>query len=176
LRTGQLISRIAHDADSAGPRERRTIDVSIRKLAAGFLAMMFALVGGIAVAQPASAATVVTVLSRNSNVNFNQTLATCSAPPGFTCTISRSASATREIGLALGVSRSVVSAGLNLSSATTRTVSVSCTATMTATRSRLVAYPAGTQIFYKITSNGQTSGTLMAFEPAGVSTACYKYA
>jgi hypothetical protein len=149
----------------------------IRKLAAGFLAMTFALVGGTAVAQPASAAgPVVRVLSKNYNVNFNQELATCSATPGFTCTISRSASATRTIDLALGVSRSVVSAGLNISSATTRTVTVTCSATMTETRSRLVAYPAGWQIFYKITSNGRTSGTLMAFDPDGISTACYRYA
>jgi hypothetical protein len=148
----------------------------IRRLAAALLTLALALVGGTVAAAPASASgPVVTVLSKNSNVNFNQELGTCSATPGFTCTISRTASATRTVSLALGVSRSIVTAQLNISSATTRTVTVACTATMTATRSRLVAYPTGKQIFYKITSNGQTSGTLMAFDPDG-GIACYKYA
>ncbi|TFV86150.1 hypothetical protein [Blastococcus sp. CT_GayMR16] len=150
--------------------------MNIRKLAAGFIAMASVLVGGVVVAPPASAATVVRVLSSNSNINFNNPLATCSAPAGFTCTISKSYAATRTINVAFGVSRSFVSAQLGISSATTRSVTVSCSKVMPPNRSRLVAYPAGRQIFYTITSNGQTSGTLMAFEPEPASVACFLYA
>ena len=149
------------------------------KLKAGFVATALALAGGIAAAQPASAADpVVTVKHRAYNMtNFNQVLAECSSFPGGTCSIERTTDATRTIETEFGLSRSFVSGKLNISSAYTARVTVKCGAyTMTTTRRRMVAYPVGTQIFYTITANGRTSGTLMAFQPAATSTACHLYA
>lgn len=135
--------------------------------------------GGVAVAAPASAWTTyeVTEISRSTGqVNMNDMLASCSGTPGFVCRIERSLSATRRIDVTLGIGRGLVAGELNISSADTRTVGVSCSATITSNRPVLRAYPTGTQIFYKVTRNQNgtktTSGTLMAFEPSGSSTFC----
>lgn len=137
------------------------------------LVTSLAAAGGVASASSAAAADpTVTVLSSNDNTNFNQVLATCSALSGETCSITRSAEATRTVDVALGLSRAFVTAKLNISSASTQKVSVKCSQTMTTTHPRLYAYPAGRQIFYKITANGRTSGTLMAFNPDPASVFC----
>lgn len=135
--------------------------------------------GGVAVAAPASAWTTykVTEISRSTGlVNMNDMIASCSGTPGTVCRIERSVSAERRIDLTLGVSRGFVAGELNISSAKTRTVSVSCSATITSNRPELRAYPTGTQIFYKVTRNQNgtktTSGTKMAFVPHSSSTFC----
>ncbi|MFD6179551.1 MULTISPECIES: hypothetical protein [unclassified Isoptericola] len=137
------------------------------------------LLSGVVAAQPASAWTSysVKVTGRSTGiVNMNNMLAMCSGTPGTRCSIEKSVSATRTIGLSLGASRSFVAGELNVSKASTRTVSVSCSAKLTSTRRTLRAYPIGTQVFYKITKNVNgkktTSGTLAAFVPSGSSTFC----
>lgn len=149
----------------------------LRKIATSCLAALVLAGSGLAAAAPAQAASTVKVTHRVANAtNFNQQLATCSGPAGFTCTINQSVSATRSVDLALGVTRSFVTSQLKISNAASRSVSVSCSMTLPSNKRKLVAYPVGTQIFYTITKNGETSGTLMAFEPDGASQACYLYA
>jgi hypothetical protein len=146
-------------------------------------AALLAATGGLVAATPASAATTYTLTEtyRATNMtNFNEPLATCSGTPGFTCAISTTTSATRSVDAAFGLSRAWVTAQLKVSNSTTRSVTVSCSATLSTKYGRLVAYPVGTQIFYKITqttaSGTTTSGTLMTFEPAANSQSCYLYA
>lgn len=128
-------------------------------------------------AAPASAAdSYVTIISTRPATNFNQVLGTCSGFPGSTCTIALTTSATRTVDLALGMTRSWVTGKLNISSSSTVLTTVSCSKTMTTRYSRLKGYPMGKQIFYTITANGRTSGTLMAFEPAPNAMDCYLYA
>lgn len=121
-------------------------------------------------------------LYSNSFTNSSQTLATCQSVGG-TCTISRALSATRTIGLTLGASRSWASAQLNISAASTQTVTAACTSPTLRSGQTWRAYPHGQRWSYRIQSqyygndggvdfpigSPQTSGTLYAFNPTGVS-------
>ncbi|UBU08892.1 hypothetical protein [Nonomuraea gerenzanensis] len=106
-------------------------------------------------------------------------LTSCQADKGGTCTISRSFSVTRTIGVALGVSRSFVSAELNMSSARTVEVRAACTSRVFSSNNQIYkAYPAGTRQWYKVVEKYYVGGKLkrttksvplQAFNPRGVS-------
>lgn len=138
--------------------------------------VLLAAAQSVGVAPASAASSYVTIISTRPATNFNQVLGECSSFPGSTCTIAKTTSATRTVDLALGMTRSWVTGKLSISSASTVSTTVSCSRTMSTKYSRLVGYPMGKQIFYTITANGRTSGTLMAFDPAPNSMDCYLYA
>ncbi|MEO8095181.1 MAG: hypothetical protein ABI632_09620 [Pseudolysinimonas sp.] len=109
------------------------------------------------------------------STNYSQRLTYCQVgTSGATCTISSSWSATRTIGLDLGVTRSVVAAGLSISSSGSKSVSVSCTSPVLNAGDRWSAYPKGSRYTYQVrktttytTPPTSTSGVLNAFDPDG---------
>lgn len=121
--------------------------------------------------------TVVKKLSSSFTIK-STSLATCTAPAGGTCTFTQSFSVTRTVGLSLGLTRSNVSAAYNFSSATSQTLSVGCT--VNTTPGKVVrAYPNGTTYTYQAQKQRsfapynswttiETSGTLSAFNPTGI--------
>jgi hypothetical protein len=151
--------------------------VTTRKFVTVCLAVLISLGSGLVAMQSASAAgPVITVLDRTPrSVDFGQVLGTCSASPGGKCAIYKTVRATRQVDVALGVSRRLVSAQLDIPSARSRSVTVRCEATMSTKYSLVKAYPTGTEISYRITSGGETSGTLTAFDPNPTSRACFTY-
>lgn len=99
-------------------------------------------------------------------------LASCGAGAGGTCSINTTASATRTIETSLGVTRATVAASIGISSASTVSLGVSCNSPVFSNSGqRYTAFPAGTMYYYTISSGGQTSGILSAFNPTGI--ACY---
>ncbi|GAA3342790.1 hypothetical protein GCM10017714_32650 [Curtobacterium pusillum] len=118
------------------------------------------------------------VINKTSSKGYNtgQRLAYCTVGvANTTCTISKTVSATRTIGVGLDLSRSFVAGKLNISSASTVGISVSCTSPKLAKGKSFSAYPRGTHYTYKVTSktyrdtgkliSSQTSGALKAFNP-----------
>ena len=113
-------------------------------------------------------------ISRSTNVvNFANRLVYCGVgTSGSTCTISSGQSATRSIGLALGVTRGFVAGQISISADSTLSVSVACTSPALLVGQKWSAYPYGTRISYQIRQIQQftptiTSGTLYAFNPNG---------
>lgn len=117
-------------------------------------------------------------VSRYDNITkYDQVLGECRAStPGVTCTIQRSSSSTRTIGIDLGVSRSFVAAKLGISSSSTTTVSVSCTSPPLSAGQVFRAHPVGTSIWYRVQRASwigtQTSWWLNAFDPGSNRFAC----
>jgi len=109
-------------------------------------------------------------------------IARCAAvTPGLTCTIHKTASATRTIQLDLGLSRAAVAAHLQISSAATQSVSVQCTSGKLKAGQVLVAYSVGTRYTYKIERHMTsppydyvigTSSLLSAFDPSPAGISC----
>lgn len=108
--------------------------------------------------------------------NFDQQLGSCTQGKGTgDCAIQVTISSTRTVGLSLGVPRSTITAGLNISNATSVSNSTSCTSGTLKTGQSWKAYPKGTRYSYQIQkltfAGGQmnrkeTSGTLYAFDPS----------
>ena len=140
-------------------------------------------VSSVAVAAPWSGTEYkVTELLRSDNqINANEVLASCSGGKGFECALTSTYSASRTVQVSLGIKASVVVADLSLGSSTVKAHSASCTWTLPTSSSRLIAYPMGQQVFYKVTkktysagnlTSTTTSGTLMAFKPYSGSLFC----
>ena len=120
-------------------------------------------------------------VSRN-YINTRQEIGSCRAlSAGVGCAINHTASATRSINLALGISRSVVAGSLGISASDTRSVGVTCNAPELKRSQRLVAYPAGDRYRYKVNKmtarsgvilSNTTSGWLYAFDPHPAGMAC----
>jgi len=108
-----------------------------------------------------------------SQVNFGQRLTYCgTGTSGTTCTISATYSATRSIGLDLGVTRSVVAAGLSISSAFSSSVSIGCQSPLLQVGQKWAAYPYGTLLYYNVKKSitytqPTTSVRLTPFSPDG---------
>ncbi len=117
----------------------------------------------------------VTELKRTSNqIDANQVLASCSGAAGMTCSLTSQYTASRTVQVDLGAKVSIVTAQLSLGNATVKAYSSSCSWTLPTSKSQLIGYPLGEQVFYKITKNvyntgkltsSTTSGTLSAFKP-----------
>jgi hypothetical protein len=114
----------------------------------------------------------------------SQELGRCKSNGG-TCSIQRGETATRTIGLSLGVSRSVVAGSLNISASTAVTTTVGCTSPKLKKGQVWKAWPNGTRYSYKVkktvnqpAGSGKrkitttTSGTLYAFSPRANSISC----
>lgn len=114
--------------------------------------------------------------------------ATCKiTSQGGTCTITTGKSVTRTIQLSLGASRSDVSAGLSISSATSETTSVACASPALSAGQTWKARAVGTRYAYDLKkqkgstpriggtitwSTVETSGRLTAFNPSSTSISC----
>ncbi|NLU65774.1 hypothetical protein [Streptomyces sp. HNM0574] len=124
---------------------------------------------------------VVKKTKKTKQTNTKNEIARCTAQSkGMTCTINKTASATRTIDAGFGLSRGAVAGNLGISKAKTQSVAVSCTSKVKKGHS-LVAYPIGTKYRYKIekhmTANGLpykagTSGWKHAFNPSPASVSC----
>lgn len=78
-------------------------------------------------------------------------LTDCDAGKGGTCSIEKSFTVTRTVQVALGVSKSFVSAELNISSSRSVTISARCTSPVfTSDRQVYKAFPSGSRTWYKI--------------------------
>ncbi|MGW0737083.1 hypothetical protein [Streptomyces sp. NPDC002851] len=123
------------------------------------------------------------VIKKTATKNYTNTkneIARCTAQSaGMTCTINKTASATRTIDAGFGMSRGAVAGSLNISSAKTQSVSVTCSAPVKKGKS-LVAYPIGTRYKYKIEKHittpldyvAGTSGWKYAFNPSAAKVSC----
>lgn len=120
--------------------------------------------------------------SENQSNTKGEHLAYVKGSPGTQMSISKSESATIEIGLALGASRSFVAGEISVSSSKTTEVTVSCQAKATKKKRYLVAYPEGTVHWYKIKSVTREqnkkvtkiSKFLRAFEPKSNAVNCVR--
>lgn len=114
--------------------------------------------------------------------DYSQRLGNCKAiRSGTTCTISVSKAATRTVGLALGASRSTITAGLNISSASTVSMSVPCSSPRLRAGQTYRAWPMGNRYSYRVWKTySNTAGvvtvtkstTQYAFSPAQNSITC----
>ncbi|MEU4997838.1 hypothetical protein [Streptomyces sp. NPDC021622] len=123
------------------------------------------------------------VIKKTATKNYTNTkneIARCTAQSaGMTCTINKTASATRTIDAGFGMSRGAVAGSLNISSSKTQSVSVTCSAPVKKGKS-LVAYPIGTRYKYKIEKHittpldyvAGTSGWKYAFNPSAAKVSC----
>lgn len=121
------------------------------------------------------------VINKTSKHTYNtaQRLSYCDVSrTGATCTISKTASATRSIAVDLGITRSEVAGSLNISASSSVSIAVSCTSPKLNAGERWSAYPNGTAFTYNvksttyrdtgvIISGPTTSGKLHAFSPDG---------
>jgi hypothetical protein len=100
--------------------------------------------------------------------DYNAILARCHNPGG-TCSITEEKSFSTQIGLSLGVTKSIAAAALNFSVSASSSTSVSCSHAKMPADDDFEAFPVGTWKTYKLkvtTPDGsQTSGWLRAFEP-----------
>lgn len=115
-------------------------------------------------------------------VDKSRQIARCTvATAGLSCSINRTASATRTVNVALGMSRADISAQLGFSSADTVSVGVTCSSGALKAGQSLVAYSVGSRHQYKVNKvvarNGvflsnETSGWLYAFNPYSAGISC----
>jgi hypothetical protein len=126
---------------------------------------------------PPSYRTVVKKLSSSSTTQ-TKALASCQAPKGGTCTFTQTFSVTRTIQVSLGLSRSAVSSSYSFSSAATQSLATACAVPSTGAVAHVYArgttykYQAQKQRSfapYKSWTTIETSGTLSAFNPTGLS-------
>ncbi len=116
-------------------------------------------------------------LVSSSYTDTSQRLSSCRATGG-TCTATASISATRTVGLSLGVSRKKVTASLNISNATTVGYSTSCSSPTLKSGQIWTMHPVGSRYRYQVkkskvryqnglitTYPSETSGWLYAFNP-----------
>lgn len=114
-------------------------------------------------------------------VDKSRQIARCTiATAGLSCSINRTAAATRTVNVGLGMSRDAISAQLGFSSAETVSVGVTCSSGAMKKGQSLVAYSVGSRHKYKVNKivarsgvvlSNETSGWLYAFNPytAGIS-------
>ena len=162
--------------------EGKVLSRRIRRLIGGvgisIIALMVTSFGAVPVAHAADGdwyeVKVLKVLSKTYMVDYNKKLEPrCNLP----CSISTTTSVTRTVGLAFGLTRSVVTAKLGISNATTASITVSCKAPKQSGRSYLVAYAEGYRYNYRVqrktydyygTLKNTEEMTLVAFDPKGV--------
>ena len=113
----------------------------------------------------------------SSYTNYSNELASCRAlSNNVTCTAAVSRGATRTIGVDLGMSRSLVAAGLNISAGHSVSFNTSCTSPPLRAGQTFRAYPRGVRYSYKVVrvviTQVTTSGTLYAFNPSANQISC----
>lgn len=124
------------------------------------------------------------VVSHSKTTNYvdkSRKIAYCNvATTGLSCSINRTASATRTIQVSLGASKDFIASSLGFSSASSVSVGVTCSSGKLKKGQSLVAYSVGSRHKYKVNKidarsgiilSNQTSGWLYAFNPykAGIS-------
>lgn len=107
--------------------------------------------------------------SKTSNyVDTSRQIARCTiATAGLSCSINRTASATRTVEVGLGMSRAAVASQLGFSSATSVSVGVTCSSGPMKKGQSLVAYSVGSGHKYRINKMVARSGVVLSNETTG---------
>lgn len=125
------------------------------------------------------------VVNKSKTTNYvdkSRQIARCTiATAGLSCSINRTASATRTVNVGLGMSRDAISAQLGFSSATSVSVGVTCSSGPMKKGQSLVAYSVGSRHKYKVNKivarsgvvlSNETTGWLYAFNPYSAGISC----